>query len=236
VTDTLYTFRDDNYSFQYKIIQKRSIKHSYIRITKSGIVVTANKTNTLKYLHGFVASKRDWIAKHLNKSDIEPSYNLTLTDAKVYLLGKAYGVSITIDTQLQHESMSISENIAQFMLSQEPTHDRLLLLRDEYYKSLCHSTITPIVEEQSQIMNLYPSKIGYRRTKSRWGSCSTKNSISLNTRLMMLPLTLIRYIVIHELAHIQEKNHSRDFWAIVERYYPNYKEKKKLIRWYEKLF
>lgn len=234
--ESIYTFQDSECSFEYKIIYKKRLKNSYIRITDKGVVVTANSSSSLTYLQEWVASKSSWIAKHLKNNNDATIHDLTLKDSKIYLLGEAYLITTEIDSSLKYENMRIQDSKAIFELTSSPTHERLTLLRDDYYKSLCPATIDPIIAEQSSIMNLYPSKVTYRRTKSRWGSCSSKNNISLNTRLMMLPPTNIKYIVIHELAHIKEKNHSVDFWNLVERYYPDWKKQKSVLKHYGKLF
>ena len=79
-------------------------------------------------------------------------------------------------------------------------------------------------------MQLFPTKITFRKAKTRWGSCSSKNSISLNIALAALPRSLSDYIIIHELAHIKHKNHSKAFWALVQKYYPNYKDAKEELK------
>ena len=81
-------------------------------------------------------------------------------------------------------------------------------------------------------MNLKPKKVSFRKAKTRWGSCSSVNNISLNIALTALPQTLSDYIIIHELAHIKHKNHSKDFWNLVEKYYPNYIEARKELKNY----
>ena len=79
-------------------------------------------------------------------------------------------------------------------------------------------------------MSLYPSNLKFRNNKGRWGSCSYKNSISLNINLMKFPLSVIEYVIIHELAHIKHKNHSKFFWDLVEVFCPKYKDEEVLLK------
>ena len=73
-------------------------------------------------------------------------------------------------------------------------------------------------------------KIFLKYNTSNWGSCSRSNNINLSTRLLFAPDDVIDYVCIHELAHVQEKNHAPAFWALVEKAMPNYKEKKQWLR------
>ncbi|MDD3371819.1 MAG: SprT family zinc-dependent metalloprotease [Alphaproteobacteria bacterium] len=68
----------------------------------------------------------------------------------------------------------------------------------------------------------------------RWGSCSADNIIRLNWRLMMLPLPLLDYVVLHELCHVRHKNHSRSFWNFLEKYMPDWKLRRQALRVWEK--
>lgn len=76
------------------------------------------------------------------------------------------------------------------------------------------------------------SKIRYSNAKGRWGSCSNQGVISLNVALMNLPKELIDYVLIHELAHTKQMNHSVEFWQIVETYCPEYKTSRKELKTY----
>lgn len=73
-------------------------------------------------------------------------------------------------------------------------------------------------------------KLSYRFQKTRWGSCSGNDNISFNCLLMLLPSPLIDYVVVHELSHIVQHNHSRQFWAVVENVMPDYKERRRLLK------
>jgi predicted metal-dependent hydrolase len=99
-----------------------------------------------------------------------------------------------------------------------------------FYRTKAPHIITPIVENQAKIMELFPKNLKYRNNKSRWGSCSYDNTINLNLNLLKFPASVIEYVVIHELAHIKHKNHSKKFWDLVEIYCPEYKKCEKLLK------
>lgn len=87
--------------------------------------------------------------------------------------------------------------------------------------SLKHISI--LLNSFSQKYFLEYTSIKFRDMKSRWGSCSFKNGISLNIHISRLPIELIEYILIHELAHTKIKNHSKEFWNFLETLLPNSK-------------
>lgn len=95
---------------------------------------------------------------------------------------------------------------------------------DKFYKNEIEKILPNIVETFSKKMNLYPTSISYRKNKRTWGSCNFKNGLNFNILLMKFPLEIMQYVVIHELSHIKHKNHSKNFWNLVEKYCPNYKQ------------
>jgi len=101
---------------------------------------------------------------------------------------------------------------------------------DKFYKEESKKIIPPLVAKYSQIMKLYPTNIKFRKNKRTWGSCNYKNGLNFNTLLVKFPLEAIEYVVIHELAHIKQKNHSNKFWLIVETFCPDYKNRIKLFK------
>ncbi len=77
---------------------------------------------------------------------------------------------------------------------------------------------------------LKPQSIKIREYRSRWGSCNARGNITFNYRIHMLPRDLQDYIIIHELCHLQQMNHSANFWRLVETYIPDYKQLKKRLK------
>ena len=220
----------DSLPFTYTVIRK-PIKHLYLRIREGKVCISANRRISQADIEQFVQSKSSWIQKQLTRSS--KHNKLTDNTATVYLLGKAYPVQIHTDQYSKKESMEIKDETAHFLLNTQAEHWILQSLRDNYYKDLCTMVITPIVNSYAKKMQCYPTKLSYRHNKTRWGSCSSRNTLSLNTRLMMLPEPMITYIVIHELAHIRHKNHASEFWEFVAQYCPDYKALRRNMRAFE---
>ncbi len=77
-----------------------------------------------------------------------------------------------------------------------------------------------------------PLKVVIRQQKSRWGSCSSRKTISINSRVAALPAPLIEYIVYHELCHLTHMNHGPDFWHLLSSYLPDARQRQKALRQY----
>ena len=86
------------------------------------------------------------------------------------------------------------------------------------------------VLEYSEIIGLKPSGIKITSARTRFGSCSGKNSLCFSYLLMQKPLEAVDYVIVHELAHIKHKNHGKRFYALVEKYMPDYRERNRLLK------
>lgn len=82
----------------------------------------------------------------------------------------------------------------------------------------------------SKLMGVIPSKIGISSAKKRFGSCNSKDSINFSLYLMLYPQEAIDYVIVHELAHLKELNHSKKFYGIIESILPDYREREKLLK------
>ncbi|MCI8590453.1 MAG: M48 family metallopeptidase [Clostridiales bacterium] len=101
---------------------------------------------------------------------------------------------------------------------------------EEELKMRAQAVIPKKVWYWAGVMDLMPTGIRITKAKTRFGSCSAKDSLCFSLYLMQYPEEAIDYVVVHELAHIKVKNHSRAFYALIEQYLPDYKERIALLR------
>ena len=94
----------------------------------------------------------------------------------------------------------------------------------------CKEILPSKVEYYSKLTGLVPTGIKITSAQKRFGSCSGKNSICFSFRLMLYPEPFIDYVVLHELAHIKHHNHGKDFYALIEKYMPDWRKREKLGR------
>jgi predicted metal-dependent hydrolase len=88
------------------------------------------------------------------------------------------------------------------------------------------------VEYYAKIMDVSYGRITIRNQKTRWGSCSAKGHLNFNCLLIMCPTEVLDYVVVHELCHLKEMNHSKNFWRLVKRFCPEYEQYKKWLKTY----
>ncbi len=100
----------------------------------------------------------------------------------------------------------------------------------EALRSEARKILTAKTQKFSEIMGLKCGRITITGAKTRFGSCSSKGNISYSYRLMLCPDEAIDYVVVHELAHLKEMNHSKRFYALIENVLPDYKERLKLLK------
>lgn len=118
--------------------------------------------------------------------------------------------------------------------------DEFILLRDyldrarnmfiQWYKKEAYRLIKERIEFYSVSSGLRFNSFKITSARKRWGSCTSKNNLNFNWRLAMAPLEIIDYVVVHELVHITEKNHSKRFWLKVNALFPAFKKCRKWLR------
>lgn len=104
---------------------------------------------------------------------------------------------------------------------------------ESWYRKQAKHHLVQGVQIFSEKIGVSFAKVVIRGQKSRWGSCSSKGTISLNWRLMFFPSSVVHYVVVHELCHLKHMNHSPKFWSMVANFVPNYREYKSELRTFQ---
>lgn len=125
-----------------------------------------------------------------------------------------------------------SEQLIKLLDRQQKALPRLSDEELSRLKSQARKDITRRVEQYATILGLEYERIAIRAQKSRWGSCSGKMNLNFNCLLMLCPEQIRDYVVVHELCHLKEMNHSKSFWALVETVLPDYREQRDWLKKY----
>lgn len=138
---------------------------------------------------------------------------------KFWYLGKSYDIKFSDDSNIAFKDNCIYT----------PSIEAL----ENFYQKQVVKIFTEEVEIAKKCFSKLPNfTLKFRKMKTRWGVCNTfKKTVTLNTELLKKDIELLDYVIIHELCHFFEGNHSKNFWELVQQAYPNYKEARKKLRY-----
>ena len=207
----VFKYNDKEYEI---VIVRKNNKNTYIRVKEDKIYVTTNYFTTKGAIKKLIDDNYNSIIKMIDKVN-----KRKVNENLFYLFGKHYDIIYN-----KIDSVKIVDD--KIYVKDESTFNK-------WFNSYIRTTYSNhleywynIFEEEIPIPNL---KI--RKMKTRWGVCNTKNhNVTLNLELCRYNIECLDYVIVHELSHFIEANHSKKFWAVVEKYYPNYKTVRKSLR------
>jgi len=231
----LYSVEYGTKNIVFEIERKTTLKNTYISVDSDGVLVKTNDATTMEDINKMVVSKRKWISKKLELFKRVVINKDISTGSRLYYMGKSYYVNMIENENAMEITINFTHSKFHITTPQKYTDMQLHNAIEHFYKEKAIEKIIPLTKKWANIMCVKPEHISFRYSKNRWGSCSEANRISFNYHLVKLSSSLIEYVVIHELAHILHKNHSKEFWKLVHKYLSNYKEKDEKIKVFEKL-
>jgi predicted metal-dependent hydrolase len=179
----------------------------------------------------FVLSKKSWMAKHLHngvqKDQRAIRFFEELEQGKLPFMGDTFQLKRLPGPRDQFSYHPEEKTINLLLRSPEANWQAYLR---EGLKLLAKKILPERTYKLAQATGSSINRVYVKGQKTRWGSCSSKTNINLNWHLIFLEEALIDYVIIHELMHLREMNHSPKFWSWVQHYYPNYKQAEKRIR------
>ena len=212
-------------AFDYILIRSKR-RTVAIHIKDGSLEVRAPMKMSKREIYKFVASKERWINECLAQSqsyaDQREAFSLNYGDT-VSFRGIEYLLSVKDGKRAGFDG-------ERFYLPPDLTPEQIKSAVVQIYRRLAKIYLNERVEHYAGLMNVSPTAVKINGAKTRWGSCSAKKSLNFSWRLIMASDMVIDYVVVHELAHIIQMNHSARFWKVVASVLPDYKNRQKLLR------
>ncbi|MDP4709112.1 MAG: M48 family metallopeptidase [Rickettsiaceae bacterium] len=193
-------------------------KRTFITI-KNKIVELVLPNNNIKQAYAFLLAHEHWIRKKLS---IEP-HKIIIKPNIIPYFGKEYAVKF-VDSP--SSKVEIYDDIIQ-VYSHVANKEKMLV---QFLKNILLIEITKTANSLAQAESLQFSNIKISSNKSSWGRCSSHGILSFNWRLVFVPPDVLDYVIVHEMCHLLEMNHSQKFWSLVSNLCPDYKIHKVWLR------
>ena len=197
------------------IIVKKNIKNMYFRIDENlNLLVTVNRWVGTREIERVIKSKYEPIKKMYYSKLKEKDQ-----DAYFYYLGNKYNVIY-------------EDHIKEVYFDNENIYTKDDKMLDKFYLKKCREVFESRLEQQRLLFpDINVTGLKIRKMKTRWGVCNRRERvITLNSELLKRDVTLIDYVIIHELCHFYHPDHSKRFWETVSKYYPYYKKARTMLR------
>lgn len=193
-----------------------------LQINQQGLRISAPLHTPLSYIDTVLQQKAGWITKKLTQWQEKKSLAPVWTpDATYPLLSEPWRITIKPTGEIIM-TRSFDHELPQ-PLAIELTPRQIETFVMSWYQQQAITCFQQRIGIYVHKMAVPTPPFRLSQAKTRWGSCNSRGIISLNWRLIQLPLHLIDYVVAHELAHLIEMNHSKAFWEVVKRVCPNYR-------------
>ena len=188
------------------------------------LVVRAPLRFSKSRIQEFVLSKTDWILTQQAKAASRKAPAHSFMNGEDFLfLGKTIPLEI-----VDNSSKSLTFDSCFRLRKSDQPHARAIFIK--WYKTQARQIFTSRAKFFAQRNALIYSKIRLSSARTRWGSCSSKGTLSFTWRLVMAPLEIIDYVIIHELVHLEIQNHSPSFWKKIHEYMPDYKKRRAWLK------
>lgn len=224
------SFRYENRLIQCKVILHQR-KNITIKVDAGGqVTVLAPPGTSKKVIREQVQSKAGWIIKQIDYFNNLELKTLQYIEGELFLyLGCEYPLHLEMDPCLDTIEVRLDRDKLVVLTS---TGNRGIIreVMEAWYRQQAREKIMERLACYENRIARVPGRITIKSQKCRWGSCSARGNLNFNWRIVMAPERVLDYVVVHELCHLIEFNHSRKFWSLVAQVIPDYKESQEWLK------
>ncbi len=207
-----------------KIKFVKSHKAKYLRLTvaSDGLRLTVPRFATSLQVNNFLNKHKSWISNNLERVGSIKKVAF-VTGEVVSLMGEEYALKrFYMDSNRTHVKISVEEKTIYVFAkeSEQSTEIRAAFIAS--LKKILTKYIAEKVQYYMEPIGVKYQRISLREQRSRWGSCSSKGNLNFNWKIALAPKEVMEYVIVHEVAHLKEHNHSKNYWQIVRELMPGY--------------
>jgi len=224
----------DDHAVSYTV--KRSYRAKYVRLevrAKTGLTVVIPGSYNTDDMPALLKKKERWIldklAEYGKTQSVDVEKKLRSGDSIPYL-GRHLKV---VERHNPGTPVSVRLEKDRLLVNLGSQNGRLNLVLEWWYRQQAERLIKKRADELCPRLGVTYGRLSIRRAKTRWGSCSQKGNLNFNWKLLMVPEPVIDYVIIHELAHLKEMNHSKNFWKLVAEHCPKWRNHRKWLKGHE---
>lgn len=220
----------------YSIRRSRRAKHVSLSIGAVGLQVVAPFTMNESEIISLVEKEQNWIItkyERYRQNRQIPAEREFVSGEKLIFIGHNYPLIV-----LEHTDGCTNVNLTagQFLVGIdvdipiEKRREEIQGKLEQWYRRRAKELITERLEYFSVKIGVKVNSVRFKNQKTRWGSCSQKGNLNFNWKLVMAPRDILDYVVVHELCHFKQMNHSPEFWRLVGTQISDYKERRKWLK------
>ncbi|MGK0270206.1 MAG: putative metal-dependent hydrolase [Cocleimonas sp.] len=221
----------------YQITHSKRAKFIRIKLSQQGkLSVTLPSFSKHQLAHEFLQSKLAWIEKNLQKINYQeatlPPKILDLRLLDEYWNVEYKEIDSSISSSINLGLVEHADRNIELLGNNHQLNDSTIIakLLNNWCRKKAKITFNAMLQELAELHGFHYQRLSIRAQKTRWGSCTYQKNINLNCKLLFMPEAVVRYVMIHELCHTIEMNHSSKFWALVKECDPNYKDHKQQLK------
>jgi predicted metal-dependent hydrolase len=212
---------------------KRSSRAKHVRLevrAKTGLTIVIPCSHSIEEITDLLRKKRRWILGKLaeyGKAQSTAAEKKLKNGGSIPYLGRHLKV---VEQHNPGKAVSVRLEKNRLLVNLGSRNGHLNLIMEWWYRQQAEKLIKKRADELCSLLGVTYGRLSIRRAKTRWGSCSRKGNLNFNWKLLMVPEPVIDYVVIHELAHLKEMNHSKNFWKLVDKYCPQWRKYRRWLK------
>lgn len=213
--------------FDFEVIVKRTDRRKSASISLDGdiVKVTVPKSLSDNRIKELINKRTSWIKTKLKDQALRqpPKTKEYISGETLAYLGKNYRLKV-IEGDAQSIKMVSGYIVATVHSTEKNRQDSVKHLLEGWYIEKADKRLKAKTKRLSKVVGVSPKSVSMKNYKSRWGSCSSNGELTYNWRIILTPHRIVDYVVVHELCHLLEHNHSPRYWRHVEHHVPDWRD------------